>query len=176
MSLPWILTDTILETKNQSMMEYLLYSLDIYNDAAHRGALRFCSEAVGGGGVWLTHASALSSLRVQFLYDEIEAEVNLAFDQLVYKLSEATYTFFRQQAAAVLFEKAYKAYAETIFPQARGRRFSLLLLLLRARLPGRPIHSFPVVLMLVSGAVPRAQVPVRRAAAAAALPAARAQH
>jgi cytoplasmic FMR1 interacting protein len=140
MSLPWILTDTILETKNQSMMEYLLYSLDIYNDAAHRGALRFCSEAVGGGGVWLTHASALSSLRVQFLYDEIEAEVNLAFDQLVYKLSEATYTFFRQQAAAVLFEKAYKAYAETIFPQARGRRFSLLLLLLllRARLPAVP--------------------------------------
>jgi hypothetical protein len=38
LSLPWILTDTILETKNHAMMECLLYSLDIYNDAANRGA------------------------------------------------------------------------------------------------------------------------------------------
>ncbi len=36
---------------------------------------------------------------MQFLYDEIEAEVNLAFDQLVFKISEAIYAHFKQQAA-----------------------------------------------------------------------------
>ena len=34
MSLPWILIDEVLETKEQSMMEYLFYPLDLYNDAA----------------------------------------------------------------------------------------------------------------------------------------------
>lgn len=38
MSLPWVLTDNILETHYSAMMEYLLYPLDIYNDAANRGA------------------------------------------------------------------------------------------------------------------------------------------
>ncbi|CAH1268701.1 CYFIP1, partial [Branchiostoma lanceolatum] len=35
MSMPWILTDHILETKEPSMMEYVLYPLDLYNDSAH---------------------------------------------------------------------------------------------------------------------------------------------
>uniref|UniRef100_A0A2K5IWK8 Cytoplasmic FMR1-interacting protein n=1 Tax=Colobus angolensis palliatus TaxID=336983 RepID=A0A2K5IWK8_COLAP len=54
MSMPWILTDHILETKEASMMEYVLYSLDLYNDSAHYALTRF---------------------NKQFLYDEIEAEV-----------------------------------------------------------------------------------------------------
>uniref|UniRef100_A0A2K5IWN9 Cytoplasmic FMR1-interacting protein n=1 Tax=Colobus angolensis palliatus TaxID=336983 RepID=A0A2K5IWN9_COLAP len=54
MSMPWILTDHILETKEASMMEYVLYSLDLYNDSAHYALTRF---------------------NKQFLYDEIEAEL-----------------------------------------------------------------------------------------------------
>src|SRR5690348_14842540 len=78
MSLPWILTDNILESKEASTMEYVFYPLDLYNDAANR---------------------ALSSLHQQFLYDEIEAEVNLCFDQLIFKLSEQIYAYFKTQAA-----------------------------------------------------------------------------
>ncbi len=78
MSLPWILTDHILESGNTSMMEYVLYPLDIYNDAASR---------------------ALNELKSRFLYDEIEAEVNLAFEQLVYKLTNQIYTYCKIQAS-----------------------------------------------------------------------------
>lgn len=34
-SLPWILTSTILESKERNMFEYLLYPLDLYSDAAY---------------------------------------------------------------------------------------------------------------------------------------------
>src|SRR5690348_4172636 len=78
MSLPWILTDEILESKNSSMMEFMLFPLDLYNDAAGR---------------------ALHSLNQRFLYDEIEAEVNLYFDQLVFKISEQIYTYYKMQAS-----------------------------------------------------------------------------
>ena len=54
MSLPWILTDHILEMKEARMMEYILYPLDLYSDSAHY---------------------ALHHFRKQFLYDEVEAEV-----------------------------------------------------------------------------------------------------
>uniref|UniRef100_A0A7M4FX09 Cytoplasmic FMR1-interacting protein n=1 Tax=Crocodylus porosus TaxID=8502 RepID=A0A7M4FX09_CROPO len=73
MSMPWILTDHILETKEASMMEYVLYSLDLYNDSAHY---------------------ALTKFKKQFLYDEIEAEVNLCFDQFVYKLADQIFLYF----------------------------------------------------------------------------------
>jgi hypothetical protein len=61
MSMPWILTDHVLETREPSMMEYILYPLDLYNDAAHY---------------------SLSNFKKQFLYDELESEVNLCFDQV----------------------------------------------------------------------------------------------
>lgn len=93
MSLPWILTDNILESKEASLMEFVFYPLDLYNDAAHR---------------------ALNSLKVQFLYDEIEAEVNLCFDQLVYKLSEQIYGYFKTQASSILLDKPYKIQLEQI--------------------------------------------------------------
>lgn len=58
MSLPWILVDHVLESKdaNQEVLEYTLFPFDIYNDAANR---------------------ALHTLKQQFLYNEIEAEVCL---------------------------------------------------------------------------------------------------
>lgn len=78
MSMPWILTSHILESKEQSMMEYLFYPLDLYNDAA---------------------MNALTVFKKRHLYDEVEAEVNLCFDQFVYKLSEQIYRAFKQVAA-----------------------------------------------------------------------------
>lgn len=78
MSLAWLLTDNILEGPNTVMTEYVFFPLDIYNDAAYR---------------------ALYDLRSQFLYDEIEAETNLAFEQLVYKLSQKCYDYFRLKAS-----------------------------------------------------------------------------
>lgn len=76
--MPWILTDHILKTKEPSMMEYVLYPLDLYNDSA---------------------LYALTIFRKQFLYDEVEAEVNLCFDQFVYKLSEQIFAYYKQLAA-----------------------------------------------------------------------------
>ena len=57
---------------------YVLYPLDLYNDSAHY---------------------ALTVFRKQFLYDEVEAEVNLCFDQFVYKLSEQIFTHYKQLAS-----------------------------------------------------------------------------
>lgn len=100
MSMPWILTDHILRTKEPSMMEWVqtlnaifllnlkfdvwfvftrcvLFPLDLYNDSAHY---------------------ALTVFRKQFLYDEVEAEVNLCFDQFVYKLSEQIFAYYKHLA------------------------------------------------------------------------------
>lgn len=57
---------------------YVLYPLDLYNDSA---------------------LYALTIFRKQFLYDEVEAEVNLCFDQFVYKLSEQIFAHYKQLAA-----------------------------------------------------------------------------
>jgi cytoplasmic FMR1 interacting protein len=98
MSLPWILTDHILESRDASMMEYVLYPLDIYNDAAQR---------------------ALSKLGTRFLFDEIEAEVNLCFDQLLFKLSDQIFTWFKIQASTILMDKPYKAQLEIAYAAGR---------------------------------------------------------
>lgn len=59
------------------MYRFVLYPLDLYNDSAHY---------------------ALTVFRKQFLYDEVEAEVNLCFDQFVYKLSEQIFSHYKQLA------------------------------------------------------------------------------
>ena len=101
MSLAWSLCDHVLESNNLSMMDSILYPLDIYNDAANR---------------------ALKSLRQQFLYDEIEAEVNLAFDQLIYKLSDQCYAHYKTVASCMVFDKDLKAQLEVLYPE-RAPRF-----------------------------------------------------
>uniref|UniRef100_A0A8C0XXP1 Cytoplasmic FMR1-interacting protein n=1 Tax=Cyprinus carpio carpio TaxID=630221 RepID=A0A8C0XXP1_CYPCA len=88
MSMPWILTDHILETKEASMMEYVLYSLDLYNDSANY---------------------ALTKFKKQFLYDEIEAEVNLCFDQFVYKLADQIFAYYKILAGSLLLDKRLRA-------------------------------------------------------------------
>lgn len=88
MSLPWILIDHVLTSLDPALLECLLFQLDLYNDAASFGLRKF---------------------RKQFLYDEVEAEVNLCFDQFVYKLSEAVFTHYKQLAATMLLDKEFKA-------------------------------------------------------------------
>ena len=78
LSLPWILTETVLDSKDPTIMEYVLYPLDIYNDAGQR---------------------ALRALHQRFLFDEVEAEVNLCFDQLIFKLSDQVYTYYKTHAS-----------------------------------------------------------------------------
>ena len=58
MSMPWILTEHILQTRQPGMIEFILHPLDLYSDAAH---------------------FALYNLKKQFLYDEIEAEARVTF-------------------------------------------------------------------------------------------------
>ena len=87
MSLPWILADTVLSSDQTEMLEYVLYPFDIYNDAANR---------------------ALHKLKTRFLYDELIAEVNLCFDQFVFKLSQGVYIDAKVRAASFMLDKAYK--------------------------------------------------------------------
>jgi len=48
------------------------------------------------------------------LHDEVEAEVNLAFDQLLYKLCSQIFSYYKIQAASVQLDKAYVKSFETI--------------------------------------------------------------
>ena len=65
----------------------VLYPLDLYNDSAHY---------------------ALTVFKKRFLYDEIEAEVNLCFDQFVYKLSEQIYAYYKHLAGSVMLDKRFR--------------------------------------------------------------------
>lgn len=93
MSMPWILIDHILTTKDSSYMECILYPLDLYNDSAHY---------------------ALTVFKKQFLYDEIEAEVNLCFDQFVYKLSEQIYAYYKHLAGSIMLDKRFRQECQTL--------------------------------------------------------------
>ena len=69
-----------------SNLRCILYPLDLYNDSAHY---------------------ALTVFKKQFLYDEIEAEVNLCFDQFVYKLSEQIYAYYKHLAGSIMLDKRF---------------------------------------------------------------------
>ncbi|VDD81090.1 unnamed protein product [Mesocestoides corti] len=122
MSLPWILTDHILETHDPALMESLLYPLDLYNDAAD---------------------CALNRFRRRFLFDEIEAEANLVFDQLVYKLSDQLFRYYKQYAASILLDKRFRAEAQKAGwrePYPQPNRYSSALIRQRnVQLLGRSI-------------------------------------
>ena len=78
----------------------ILYPLDLYNEAANR---------------------ALHKLKARFLYDEIEAEVNLAFDQFLFKLSQNIYAHFRMRASSIYLNKEYKNQLEDLLAATDGR-------------------------------------------------------
>ncbi|KAM9412868.1 LOW QUALITY PROTEIN: cytoplasmic FMR1-interacting protein 2-like [Salvelinus alpinus] len=121
MSMPWILTDHILETKEPSMMEYVLYPLDLYNDSGYY---------------------ALTKFKKQFLYDEIEAEVNLCFDQFVYKLADQIFAYYKAMSGSVLLDKRFRAECKNygvIIPYPPSNRYETLLKQRHVQLLGRSI-------------------------------------
>lgn len=86
-SVPWIFASHILTTSDPSLIESLLFVLDLYNDSAQY---------------------ALTVLKRKFLYDEIEAEVNLIFEQLVHLLAEKIYLYYRYKASSQYFQKSVR--------------------------------------------------------------------
>ena len=121
MSMPWILTDHILATKDSSYMECVLYPLDLYNDSAFY---------------------ALTVFRKQFLYDEVEAEVNLCFDQFVYKLSEQVYSYYKHLAGSILLDKRFRQECQqlgTYITSPPPNRYETLLKQRHVQLLGRSI-------------------------------------
>ncbi|CAN0347133.1 unnamed protein product [Lampetra fluviatilis] len=137
MSMPWILTDHILETKEQSMMEYVLYPLDLYNDSAYY---------------------ALTKFKKQFLYDEIEAEVNLCFDQFVYKLSDQIFTYYKAQAGSLLLDKRLQTELKNLgvsIPHPPSNRYETLLKQRHVQLLGRSIDLNRLITQRISAGVYR---------------------
>lgn len=130
MSLPWLLADHILQTydSNPAMVEFVLFPLDLYNDAAN---------------------IALRVLRQQFMYNEIEAEVNLVFDQLVYKLSEIYFTHVKVQASSRLLDQDYRNAIAGRLPAGKlsipRSRFEVLLRQRHVQLLGRSIDLSSLV-------------------------------
>uniref|UniRef100_A0A669F8W4 Cytoplasmic FMR1 interacting protein 2 n=1 Tax=Oreochromis niloticus TaxID=8128 RepID=A0A669F8W4_ORENI len=129
MSMPWILTDHILETKEPSMMEYVLYPLDLYNDSGYY---------------------ALTKFKKQFLYDEIEAEVrsNTLFADF-YKL--LCHVF-----CSVLLDKRFRAECKNygvIIPYPPSNRYETLLKQRHVQLLGRSIDLNRLITQRISAAM-----------------------
>ncbi|GMT25093.1 hypothetical protein PFISCL1PPCAC_16390 [Pristionchus fissidentatus] len=121
MSMPWILTEHVLSMSDGSLLDSILYQLDLYNDAAQ---------------------FALTKFRKQFLYDEVEAEVNLCFDQFVYKLSESVFTHYKQIASCMLLDKRFKSECQQVGVMIRtppSFRFETLLAQRHVQLLGRSV-------------------------------------
>jgi cytoplasmic FMR1 interacting protein len=89
MSLPFILTEHVVHNINSSapLLENVCYVLDVYNDAAF----------------W-----ALQTLQAQHLYDELEAEVNLVFDQAVFLMGDEVYSHFKNASSSEMLDRNYK--------------------------------------------------------------------
>ncbi|KAJ3036755.1 Cytoplasmic FMR1-interacting protein 2 [Rhizophlyctis rosea] len=93
MSLPWILTDYILDSSDPEMFSHILYPFDLYNDAAYR---------------------TLYKLKSRYIYDEIVAEVNLCFDQFIVKLAKKIFLHFKKAAALSVLSPDLKTEMEQI--------------------------------------------------------------
>ena len=91
MSLPWILSEHVILHPSNNMLENIFYAMDIYNDAAH---------------------TALHHLGQRYVFDEIEAEVNLVFDQLLFLLNKTIYAHFKNAAAMNCLDKVSRVRLE----------------------------------------------------------------
>ncbi|KAL6660319.1 hypothetical protein ACP70R_002441 [Stipagrostis hirtigluma subsp. patula] len=85
-SLPWMLVDHVFESRDAGLLESILIPFDLYNDSAQH---------------------ALTCLKHRFLYDEIEAEVDLCFDLLAQKLNEIIFTYYKSCAASTLLDSSF---------------------------------------------------------------------
>ncbi|KAH6558764.1 hypothetical protein KP509_1Z046900 [Ceratopteris richardii] len=118
-SLPWMLVDHVIESQETGLLESVLMPFDIYNDSAEY---------------------ALHELKQRFLYDEIEAEVDLCFDQLVFKLSEHMFFHYKSFAASKMLDSTFIATSENserfVVPP---KRYDALFRMRRVKLLGRSV-------------------------------------
>ncbi|RKP00962.1 hypothetical protein CXG81DRAFT_12588 [Caulochytrium protostelioides] len=91
MSLPWILTERILRHEENTQIGQIFYAFDIYNDTASR---------------------VLHDLRCRYIYDEVVAEVNLCFEQLIVKLSQKLFSEAKRAAARIVLESDALSYID----------------------------------------------------------------
>lgn len=57
---------------------------------------------------------AIQVLQLQHLYDEIEAEVNLVFDQMMFLIGEQMYEYYKNSASSHLLNGSYKDAIERV--------------------------------------------------------------
>ena len=57
-----------------------------------------------------------SDLNQQFLFDEVEAEVNLAFDQLIFNVAKQMFVYAKNLASQLMLDKGYKAQLQVRAP------------------------------------------------------------
>ena len=70
----------------------------------------------------------MTKFRKQFLYDEIEAEVNLCFDQFVFKISEQIFEHYKCRAAAMLLDMQFQMESNPPRkPFPKGNKYETLL-------------------------------------------------
>ncbi|OQR96397.1 p53 inducible protein [Achlya hypogyna] len=102
LSVPWMLLEHDLATTGGVALEALL---DVYNDAA---------------------GMALRQLRRQVLFDEVEAEATLCFDQLVFLLGDELYARAKRGDDAAATSRYFSLVAVSIeHPQILGRRIDV---------------------------------------------------
>lgn len=121
MSMPFIMIDHILSSRDPSMIEFVLYPLDLYNDAAD---------------------FALTTLKKQYLYDEVEAEVDLAFDQFVVRLAQEIYTHYKTRASTIMLSSRFKnecAHHNFVLDEQSEHRYSTVLAQTSFQLLGRSV-------------------------------------
>ena len=84
----------------------------------------------------------MTKFKKQFLYDEVEAEVNLCFDQFVYKLSEQIFAYYKHLAGSILLDKRFRSEAAAMnikFAWPQANRYDTLLKQRHLQLLGRTI-------------------------------------
>ena len=82
-----MLVEHVTANPTTNLTESIIHMMDIYNDTSNR---------------------ALRCFKQQFLFDEIEAEVNLCFDQLVFLVSDQIYGVYKNLSACQVLDKSYK--------------------------------------------------------------------
>jgi|UPI00048BFC97 cytoplasmic FMR1 interacting protein len=110
LSLPWILTEHIIFKPGTPNMDKIFHVLDVYNDV---GSL------------------SLQELGQQFFYDEVEAEVNLVFDQLLFMINRHLYGYFKNIAASLQIKTELLAALEAkhkrvLTPQKNETYFTII--------------------------------------------------
>lgn len=89
--------------------DYLLYPLAIYGDASYRALYALKSKYFPYWNHFLNAGSCFTELVYdRYLFEEVEAEVALAFDQLLFRLTDIVYAQFKVQASSMMLDKNYK--------------------------------------------------------------------